>query len=92
MTDVSGDSTDRDTPEVRREIPESAAPSTTVVRAVAEARDDPPTDLPALLGAIDPDALDALVRQASTDDTVVGFDFAGHEVEVTGDGVVRVLA
>jgi hypothetical protein len=89
--DVDGNSPDEDTSELRREIDESTAPSTAVVKAVAEASEKPHDELPALLGAIDPDALDAMVRQASAEETSVEFDFAGHEVIVTGDGVVRVL-
>ena len=73
-----------------RAVAEGTPPSMTVVAAVAQARDVDIDDLPALHEALDPDALDAMVREGS-EDLLVGFEFAGHEVEVTGDGVVRVL-
>ena len=75
-----------------REVADEIPPTMAVVTAVAQARGVAPTDLPALNEAVDIDALDALVRSESGAALLVGFEFAGHEVQVTGDGVVRVLA
>lgn len=72
----------------------SKVPSTAVVEAVAIASDREPTAIEPLYGAVDPDALDALVRSDATDsggaEATVSFSFAGHDVTVHGDGTVVV--
>lgn len=55
-------------------------PSSTVVRAVADAEEVEPTELPALYEAIDPDALDALFQGRATGS--VTFDYGGYTVTV----------
>ena len=68
---------------------DSTAPTTGVVEAVSEATNREPLDLPQLYGAIDPDALDSLVR--SSDDAMsLTFPFADCEVTVLSDGEVAV--
>lgn len=72
----------------------SKAPSAAVVEAVAIASDREPTAIEPLYGAVDPDALDALVRSNGTGSqdahATVSFSFAGHSVTVHGDGTVVV--
>ena len=72
----------------------SEDPTTAVVEAVAIAADREPTAIEPLYGAVDPDALDALVRSNGTAaegaDATVSFPFAGHDVTVRGDGTVVV--
>lgn len=90
--DPPGWQTPEDAVLASRAVAGETPPSMAVVSAVAQARGVALTELPALNDAIDPDALDTLIRQASEDGLLVEFDFAGHEVRVSGDGVVRVLA
>ena len=61
-------------------------PSTAVVLAVADELDRDELDLPPLGDAIDPDALDSLLRTASSDVSVT-FRYAGFEIDVGTDGV-----
>ena len=72
----------------------SKAPSTAVVEAVAIASDREPTAIEPLYGAVDPGALDALVRSNGTGsegaDATVSFSFDGHDVTVNSDGTVVV--
>lgn len=73
----------------------SVSPSTAVVETVAVAVDRDPTELDSLYDSLEPDALDALLRQDRSDRPVaktrVSFTFAGRRVTVhsTGDVVVR---
>ena len=64
--------------------------STTVVRAVADARGTEPLALPPLADVLDPDALDTLC--AGAERSRVAFDYAGHRVRVAADGTVTVSA
>lgn len=70
-------------------------PSTAVVETVAIATDREPMALGPLYDAIDPDALDTLVRSGGTDPTdgiaSVTFALDGHEVTVRRDGTVVVI-
>ncbi|GAA0534700.1 HalOD1 output domain-containing protein [Halorubrum ejinorense] len=68
---------------------ESTAPSTGVVEAVSEATNREQLDLPQLYGALDPDALDSLVR-SSDGPMSLAFSFARCEVTVLNDGEVAV--
>ncbi|UTF55644.1 HalOD1 output domain-containing protein [Natronosalvus rutilus] len=64
-----------------------------VVSAVAEVTGTGPIDLPPLQTAIDPDALNALfTSQSSSALDQVQFQYAGFEIAVFGDGVVRIYA
>jgi hypothetical protein len=69
--------------------------SDAVVDAVASRAGIDPVDLrPPLYEAIDPDGLDTLVGNASSNmnrsDVVITFDYAGYEVTVESDGSVTV--
>lgn len=71
------------------------SPSESVVEAVAAREGVDPVDLDIpLFEALDPDALDTLVRSASagTDQSSVRVEFTyrGYEVTVTEDGAVEV--
>lgn len=59
-----------------------------VVQTVAAASNVGPLDLPPLYGAIDPDALEALVEQMAEGEVV--FAYGGCEVTVDADGAVGV--
>lgn len=63
--------------------------SATVVAVVARDKGVEPTDLPPLHGAVDPDALDAVVETGSEDSTVffVEFEFADRIVTIEGTEV-----
>lgn len=63
-------------------------PAMAVVETVAAATGREPLDLDHLQGAVDPDALDALMRGG--DGTDVSFSYEGHVVTASGDGCVRV--
>lgn len=66
--------------------------SVRAVRAVAEATDRDPADLPSLYEVVDPDALDALFDASENgdlgDDREFRFSYAGREVSVRRDEVV----
>ena len=62
-----------------------------VVEATAAATDTHPLELGPLTNAVDPDALEALIRPARAT-TEVRFAYAGCSVTVAGDGVVTVTA
>lgn len=70
----------------------STEPSTAVVQLVATASNAEPTAIEPIYGAVDPDALDALVGAADTrpTDVTVEFVFAGHDVTVSSDGSAAV--
>ena len=72
----------------------STTPSTAVVETVAVASDREPTRLEPLYEAIDPDALDALIRSNGVepvgDGITVTFEVAGQTVTVHGSGAVVV--
>lgn len=59
-----------------------------VVRAVARETGTDPLELPRLFDTIDPDALDALVREMAAGE--VQFRYAGHEVTVDSHETVTV--
>lgn len=63
--------------------------STAVVEAVAADKGVEPTDLPPLHGAIDPDALDAVVETGSTGGRIfyVEFEFTDRVVTIEGTDV-----
>ena len=63
-------------------------PSGRVVHAVAEAEGVPPTDLPQIVDAVNPDALNALLASASTQHVEVVFEYCGHTVVVERGGGV----
>ncbi|EMA58929.1 HalOD1 output domain-containing protein [Halorubrum lipolyticum] len=60
-----------------------------VVRAVAEAEDASPGDLPLLSDVIDPEAFDALFDddRAGRSGVCFSFDYCGYVVTVTDDAV-----
>lgn len=67
--------------------------STTVINAVAAVVGKAPSDLQPLYDAIDPDALDSLLRsfrctEAGGDRAVVAFRFDECEVTVESDGTI----
>lgn len=70
------------------------APSTAVVETVAAVSDSDHTDLDILADAIDPDALDRLVRRPDRRHPggLVTFRFGGYEVVVHGDGELIVTS
>ena len=61
-------------------------PSTAVVLAVADELGRDELDLPPLGDVVDPDALDTLLRRASSD-AIVTFRYAGFEIDVGTDAV-----
>lgn len=63
-------------------------PSRAVVRAVADAADAEPIELPPLYEAVDTDALDAVFR--GRPGGRVTFDYAGHTVTVRHNAEVTV--
>jgi hypothetical protein len=69
-------------------------PSTAIVEMVAEARNRDPTELEPLYGAVNADALDAIVRsdgQSTAAGVVtVSFEFADQQVTVHSSGDVVV--
>lgn len=69
-------------------------PSTAVIETVAVALDQEPTATQPLYEAVDPDALNTLIRSADPgsagDDITVTFRFAGLSVTVHGSGSVVV--
>ncbi|WP_284013552.1 HalOD1 output domain-containing protein [Halobaculum litoreum] len=58
-----------------------------VVEAVARASGTEPLALSPLVGVVDPDALGAVLRVATSDSTI-SFRYHGHDVTVRGDGRV----
>lgn len=68
-------------------------PSEAVIAAVAAVTGESATTLPPLFDAIEPDALDSLVaharRKGSAGDHRISFSYAGFDVTVRADGVVR---
>ncbi|AWB28721.1 hypothetical protein HARCEL1_11815 [Halococcoides cellulosivorans] len=68
------------------------APSTAVVETVAYATDRDPTTLDPLYEAIDPDALDRLIRSSAdrSAEAVVRFSYLDCTITVRADGTVVV--
>lgn len=66
-------------------------PSEAVVERVANREGVDPVELSPLYEAIDPDALDSLVCASNGDgsDLAIEFSYSGHEITVTGEGVVH---
>lgn len=62
-----------------------------VIKVIAAISNTEPTDIDPIYPVVDPDALDALFRK-EPNDTKVEFRYHGCQVEVTGDGVVKVRA
>lgn len=56
-------------------------PSEAVLRAVADADDVAPTELPPLYRAVDPDALDAVFRNRPAG--TITFDYNGYTVTIS---------
>lgn len=76
---------------------QNLSPSSAVVERVAAREGVDPTDLDVpLFDAIDPDALDSIVRSSDPDRDdglgTVRFAYYGYEVTVRADGTVRVAA
>lgn len=71
---------------------EAVAPSQAIVERIAALEGVDHTELVPLFEAIDPDALDALVSTTLGNDSAlkISFTYHGHEVTVTGDGVVHI--
>lgn len=66
-------------------------PSTAIVETVAEAAGCEPTALPSLHGAVDTDALDAILAMRSQQRAVqVTVRYAGYTVTVSSDGPIAV--
>jgi hypothetical protein len=66
--------------------------SSRVLRAVAEATETDPADLPPLYDVIDPDALDAVFdgrheNGSDSDDRELRLSYAGREISVRSDEV-----
>ena len=87
------DDTPELTPAHERRFDSSERPSEAVVTAVSAVSGVSPTALEPLFGAVEPDALDSLVAHAQRTDVPdehhIRFSYAGFDVEVRGDGVVR---
>lgn len=71
---------------------ESVAPSQAIVERVAALEGVDHSELDPLFGAIDPDALDALVGTTGHSDAALQIEFTyhGYDVTVTGEGVVHI--
>lgn len=70
-------------------IREGDLASETVYTAIAERTGRSPMELVPLASVIDPDALDAIVTDATSSGSVqVSFEYSGHWVSVTADEVV----
>lgn len=59
-----------------------------VVQTVATRSNTDALDLPPLFDSVDPDALDALIREMTGGK--VSFDYAGYNLTIDTDGVVEV--
>lgn len=71
----------------------SISPAIAVVETVAVASDREPTALESISGAVDTDALNALVRSdgaRASEEVSIRFGFAGTDVTVRGSGAVVV--
>lgn len=76
---------DRETDRVSEEL----------IRAVAVLNDADPTELAVLADAVDPEALDALIRSATerprqTGEVRVVFDYHDRRIEVESDGTISI--
>lgn len=70
---------------------EAAPPSHAVVERVAAREGVEPTELTPLYDVVDPDAVDTLVERTvgSGSSLKIQFKYHGHDVTVTGEGVVH---
>jgi len=68
---------------VERRYDADTSTTEAVVYAVAEALDADPLDLEPMHDTVDPDALDALFRDAD-DSTLISFSYAGCDVSISG--------
>lgn len=64
------------------------APCETIIAGVAERADEDPMDLPPLYEAVDPDAIDTIVRDGRS--VQVTFEYAGYEITVAGPNDVAI--
>lgn len=64
----------------------AATPSLRVVKAIADETDADPAALTPRLGTVlDAEALNRLLESAERTDVTVTFEYAGHEVSLSGD-------
>lgn len=83
----------RDSATIRAQFDLEETPaSMAIVATLANVTDTDPTDMRPLYSAVDPDAVDALVRAqpGAHGDTHVTFTHEGHEVRVASYGVVTI--
>ncbi|GAA0672710.1 HalOD1 output domain-containing protein [Natronoarchaeum mannanilyticum] len=73
---------------IEREWDDETPPSAALVRAIADARDVEPTDLPPLYDAVDADAMDALVGERDVTMTV---EYHGFLATIHGDGRLELV-
>ena len=92
MADTTDDSLEP-APTYERTFDPTEPPSEAVVTAVAAVSGESVTTLEPLYNAIEPDALDSLLahaqRTGSPGEHRISFSYAGFDVQVCGDGVVR---
>lgn len=82
----TGDGTTIDTP-----IADSEAFICDLVELVSSTTGMDPLELPPLVDAIDPEALQAVLQSGAASGTTVRFNYAGCEVVVTGERELFVL-
>lgn len=73
---------------IEREWDDETPPSAALVRAIADARDVEPTNLPPLYDAVDADAMDALVGERHVTMTV---EYHGFLATIHGDGRLELV-
>lgn len=75
----------------RRNIRDSTSVSESIIEAIAEARDVPPTELmPPLYEAIDPDTLDRLVQSVTEGRMQLTFEYQSYEIQIKNNDIIEV--
>lgn len=60
-----------------------------ILRAVADAKETTPMELPVLYDTVDVEAVERL-RRSADESLAIGFDYAGYRVRIDGEGSVSV--
>lgn len=71
-------------------LEEDSIPSEAVVRAIAQAKDIDPLEMPALYDIMDPEAINAVYNGGEF--SGVQFSFCGYEVSITSNGQISLQA
>lgn len=90
-SDATADGSSTERGEQLYDVPSDVEPGVSIVEAVADAVGESPMALPPLHEAVDVDAMNALLNEASAGDGVfLSLRYADHVVVIDGGGTITV--